>query len=145
MKKPSNGDDDDDPLDAFMRANNAKADAAVAKAAARVPAPVVRAKPVDGYARHRAPRGAQETGELHVFERDHRQGAKVGKTREERRGPSRQEDRFGQAVLRRRLGRRRFIFRRRTRGCRFGFRRRLRKRRRRGVGAEAAVADEQGG
>ena len=45
LKKPSNGDDDDDPLDAFMRANNAKADAAVAKAAARVPAPVVRAKP----------------------------------------------------------------------------------------------------
>jgi hypothetical protein len=45
LKKLSNGDDDDDPLDAFMRANNAKADAAVAKAAARVPAPVVRAKP----------------------------------------------------------------------------------------------------
>ena len=47
LKKPGNG-DDDDPLDAFMRANNAKADAAVAKAAARVPAPVVRAKPAIG-------------------------------------------------------------------------------------------------
>ena len=34
LKKLSNGDDDDDPLDAFMRANNAKADAAVAKTAA---------------------------------------------------------------------------------------------------------------
>ena len=38
-------DDDDDPLDAFMRANNAKAEAAVARARARVPAPVVRTKP----------------------------------------------------------------------------------------------------
>ena len=38
-------DDDDDPLDAFMRANNAKAEAAVARARARVPAPAVRTKP----------------------------------------------------------------------------------------------------